>query len=89
MKSSFCVSTGVVSNFRKAPLAVIAIAMPAAVIVSGPSMSAKPSLSPNEYHKPSSLQPTRSRTRRTVSSRFSGWATKPAQTSGSYPNVAM
>src|SRR2546425_402106 len=72
----------VVSNLRNAPLEVIAIARPAAVVLTGASMSAKPSASPKAYQSPRSSQPASLRIWLTAFSRFSGLFTSPAQTSG-------
>jgi len=69
---------------RNAPLALIAIAMLALVVLSGASISANPSLLPKAYQRPFSLQPASSRNRPTVSVRFSGLLTSSAQTSDLY-----
>jgi hypothetical protein len=72
-----------VPNDEPAPLEAIASESAAPVTLSGASTRAKPSLAPNAYQSPSSLQPASSSICLTVSVRFSGLLTSPAQTSGS------
>ena len=79
---SSCVSRTEVLNDENAPVDVIASEMAAAVMLSGDSISAKPSSSPNAYQRCSRLAPDSLSIRRTVSSRFSGLLTSAAQDSG-------
>src|SRR5579859_386948 len=61
--------------------------MPALVTLFGASIRAKPSLLPNAYQRPFSLQPAFSSRRLTVSVRFSGLLISSDQTSGLYSKV--